>query len=40
LEDKLLGKDDGNATEEDSMSWEEKLVKYKATKPSEESTAV
>jgi len=34
LEDQLLG------NEEDSMSWEEKLVEYKAMKPSQETTVV
>jgi len=39
LEENLLGNNDEKVTKEDSMSWEEKLVKYKETKPSETSTA-
>jgi len=38
LENQLLGNEEGKVIEEDSMSWEEKLVEYKAMKHLQETT--
>jgi plasmid replication initiation protein len=40
LEATLLGKNDGKSSDEESMSWEEQLIEYKESKPSEPPTAV